>query len=138
MARSQSLAAALAATAAIVLSSLLYKRKCDRLDARVRELEAYLAAAAEKAAAERRGRVRAQQSLRVALSEQERRSDEAAPAKAPAPASYPMAPIGAVQSCFSTRNDTPRQPLVVPLARATVALDLARVPVGALEGVASY
>ncbi|CAN6167020.1 unnamed protein product [Urochloa humidicola] len=133
-------AAALAATAAaIVLSSLLYRRKCGRLAARVRELEAALAAAGEKAASERRGRVRAQKSLRKALSEQEPRSDEARPTKAAAaPASYPMVPIGTVQSCFSTRNGTPRQPLVVTLARATVALDPARVPAAALEGLASY
>lgn len=49
-----------------------------------------------------------------------------------------MAPIGTVQSCFSTRNGTPRQPLVVPLARATVVLDPARVPAEALEGLATY
>lgn len=39
----------------------LYSRRCRRLATRVRELEASLAAATEKAAAERRGRVRAQQ-----------------------------------------------------------------------------
>ncbi|XP_066399460.1 uncharacterized protein [Miscanthus floridulus] len=140
MAPPRSLAgAAIAATAAaIVLSCLLYRRKCARLAARVREVEASLAVAAEKVAAERRGRVRAQQSLRRALSQQESRSDEARPAKAAAPASYPLAPIGTVQSCFSTRNGTPRQPLVVTLARATVALDPARVPAAALEGLASY
>ncbi|KAG8050147.1 hypothetical protein GUJ93_ZPchr0009g784 [Zizania palustris] len=66
------LAATLAAAAAVaaILSSLLYRRKCGGLATRVRELEASLAAATEKAAAERRGRVRAQQSLRRALSEQ--------------------------------------------------------------------
>ena len=42
-------------------AGLLFRRKCGRLAARVRELEAALAAAAEKAASERRGRVRAQQ-----------------------------------------------------------------------------
>ncbi|KAF8695338.1 hypothetical protein HU200_037568 [Digitaria exilis] len=134
-------AAALVATAAaVVLSSVLYRRKCGRLAARVRELEAALAAATEKAASERRGRVRAQQSLRRAVSEQEPRSDEARPAMAAAAAqgSYPMAPIGTVQSCFSTRNGTPRQPLVVTLARATVAFDPARVPAAALEGLANY
>ncbi|KAK8459826.1 hypothetical protein SEVIR_2G220700v4 [Setaria viridis] len=139
--RSLAAAALVATAAAVVLSSLLYRRKCGRLAARVRELEAALAVAAEKAASERRGRVRAQQSLRRALSEQEPRPDEARPVKAAAaaaPASYPMAPIGTVQSCFSTRNGTPRQPLVVTLARATVALDPARVPAAALEGLASY
>ncbi|XP_021308024.1 uncharacterized protein LOC8060284 isoform X2 [Sorghum bicolor] len=136
--RSLAGAAIAAAAAAIVLSCLFYRRKCARLAARVREVEASLVAAAEKVAAERRGRVRAQQSLRRALSQQEPRSDEARPAKATAPASYPLAPIGTVQSCFSTRNGTPRQPLVVTLARATVALDPARVPAAALEGLASY
>jgi hypothetical protein len=42
-------------------TGLFYRRKCARLAARVRELEASLAVTAEKAAAERRGRVRAQQ-----------------------------------------------------------------------------
>ncbi|KAM0880694.1 hypothetical protein ACQ4PT_033395 [Festuca glaucescens] len=137
MARWQSLAAlAAAATATAVLSGLLYRRKCARLTARVRELEDSLADAAEKAAAERRGRVRAQQSLRKALSERGAIPDKEKPSKAAA--SYSMVPIGTVQSCFSTRNGTPRQPLVVPLARATVVLDPARVPAAALEGLASY
>ena len=39
--------------------------------------------------------------------------------------------------CFC-RNGTPRQPLVVPLARATVVLNPARVAAEALEGLASY
>lgn len=139
MAPPRSLAgAAIAATAAaIILSCLFYRRKCARLAARVRELEASLAVTAEKAAAERRGRVRAQQSLR-ALSQLEPGSDEARPTKAAASASYPLAPIGTVESCFSTRNGTPRQPLVVTLARATLVLDPARVPAAALEGLASY
>ncbi|VAI32634.1 unnamed protein product [Triticum turgidum subsp. durum] len=136
MARLQSFAALAAAAAAAVLAGLLYRRRCSRLTARVRELEDSLADAVEKAAAERRGRVRAQQSLRRALSEQGTSPDKGKPAKAPA--SYPMAPIGTVQSCFSTRNGTPRQPLVVPLARATVVLNPARVAAEALEGLASY
>ncbi|KQJ90318.1 hypothetical protein BRADI_4g30797v3 [Brachypodium distachyon] len=138
MGRSLCLAAlvAAAAGAAAVLSGLLYRRKCDHLAARVRELEDSLANAVEKAAAERRGRIRTQQSLRRALSEQEASPGLVKPAKAPA--SYPMAPIGTVQSCFSTRNGTPRQPLVVPLARATVAINPARVAAEALEGLATY
>ncbi|XP_047049964.1 uncharacterized protein LOC124655040 [Lolium rigidum] len=139
MARWQSLAAlaaAATATAVLSVSGLLYRRKCARLTARVRELEDSLADAAEKAAAERRGRVRAQQSLRKALSEQGETQDKEKPSKAAA--SYPMVPIGTVQSCFSTRNGTPRQPLVVPLARATVVLDPARVPAAAIEGLTSY
>ena len=115
-------------TNAPICAGLLYRRKCARLTARVRELEDALADAAEKAAAERRGRVRAQQvgpprsssiykprlhisshiaqlrpwqSLRKALSEQGASPDKVNTAKAVA--SYPMAPIGTVQSCFSTR-----------------------------------
>ena len=43
-----------------------------------------------------------------------------------------------VYVCRFCRNGTPRQPLVVPLARATVVLNPARVPAEALEGLASY
>ncbi|XP_020107766.1 uncharacterized protein LOC109723710 isoform X1 [Ananas comosus] len=49
-----------------------------------------------------------------------------------------MNPIGVVQSCFSTRNGTPRQPLLVPLARACLVLDPTRVPAEGLEGLADY
>lgn len=35
---------------------------------------------------------------------------------------YPMKPIGWVTSCFSQRNGTPRQPLLVPSARSIVQL----------------
>ncbi len=35
---------------------------------------------------------------------------------------YPMRPIGVAQSCFSRRNGTPRQPQLVPAARAVVTL----------------
>lgn len=52
--------------------------------------------------------------------------------------SYPMAPIGIIQSCFSTRNGTPRQPLVVPFARACLTFDSARVPPASLEGLEEY
>ncbi|XP_071725230.1 uncharacterized protein [Rutidosis leptorrhynchoides] len=51
---------------------------------------------------------------------------------------YPMAPIAIIRSCFSTRNGTPRQPLVVPLARARLMFDTARVPPASLEGLEAY
>ena len=35
---------------------------------------------------------------------------------------YPLRPIGTLQSVFSQRNGTPRQPLLVPLARARLKL----------------
>ncbi|GER38049.1 Nef-associated protein [Striga asiatica] len=45
-----------------------------------------------------------------------------------------MAPIAVVRSCFSTRNGTPRQPLLVPLAKASLIFDSARVRVPRLKG----
>nr|XP_043621733.1 tRNA (adenine(37)-N6)-methyltransferase isoform X2 [Erigeron canadensis] len=51
---------------------------------------------------------------------------------------YPMAAIGIIQSCFSTRNGTPRQPLIVPLARAQLMFDVSRVPPASLEGLEEY
>ncbi|XP_072987861.1 uncharacterized protein [Typha latifolia] len=123
--------AAISAAAAFASISI-YRRKRRRLSSRVRELEASLEASLEKGAAERRGRVRAQQALRKALAQQSIDGSKQASL------SYPMAPIGTVQSCFSTRNGTPRQPLVVPLARACLVLDPGRVPAEALEGLANY
>ncbi|EPS71163.1 hypothetical protein M569_03594, partial [Genlisea aurea] len=97
---------------------------------RIRGLEGQLKSALEKCAAERQGRIRAQQSLREALS---RTSCDT-----PGSCLYPMAPIGVVHSCFSTRNGTPRQALLVPLARATLKFDSSRVPEASLEGIEGY
>lgn len=35
---------------------------------------------------------------------------------------FPLRPIGILRSCFSRRNGTPRQPLLVPAARAALTL----------------
>lgn len=35
---------------------------------------------------------------------------------------FQLRPIGTVRSCFSKRNGTPRQPLLVPAARAVLTL----------------
>ncbi|XP_076904029.1 uncharacterized protein LOC143559289 [Bidens hawaiensis] len=51
---------------------------------------------------------------------------------------YPMSPIGTIRSCFSTRNGTPRQPLIVPLARARLTFDASLVPPASLEGLEEY
>ena len=50
---------------------------------------------------------------------------------------FPMRPIGILRSCFTRRNGTPRQPLLVPAARARLAL---RPELGAefLEGLQQY
>ncbi|PKA65445.1 hypothetical protein AXF42_Ash005779 [Apostasia shenzhenica] len=135
------LAAAVAATAVISLaaaffSASFYSRRARFLYFRVQELEASLKASVEKAASERRGRVRAQQALREALIRQS--SNDPMISASVSASSYPMAPIGFVQSCFATRNGTPRQPLLVPLSRACLVFDPSRVPPDALDGLAEY
>ncbi|XP_042446312.1 uncharacterized protein LOC122031237 [Zingiber officinale] len=121
------------ATAAVAVAASLHRRRAQQLESRIRELEVSLAAALEKSASERRGRTRAQQALRKVLTEQN--SDGF---KQVAASAYPMTPIGTIRSCFSTRNGTPRQPLLVPLARACLVFDSGRVPTAALEGLAEY
>ncbi|XP_011018134.1 PREDICTED: uncharacterized protein LOC105121265 isoform X1 [Populus euphratica] len=117
-----------ASTAAI---SLYFCRKKSKvLYSKIQELEISLNSCMQKSAAERKGRIRAQQDLRKTLAQPKSENLEQA--------SYPMTPIGVVQSCFSTRNGTPRQPLLVPLARACLVFDSARVPPASLEGLVEY
>lgn len=96
----------------------------------MRDLEISLKSSLEKCAAERQGRIRAQQALRKAIVQPKSDNMEMT--------SYPMRPIAIIQSCFSTRNGTPRQPLLVPLARACLIFDSARVPPASLEGLGEY
>lgn len=90
----------------------------------------------EKAASERRGRVRAQQDLRNAVAQQS--SDIPSIMRPDSLASYPMSPIGVVKSCFATRNGTPRQPVLVPHSRACLVFDSRRVQSDALDGLTEY
>ncbi|CAI9276304.1 unnamed protein product [Lactuca saligna] len=46
---------------------------------------------------------------------------------------YPMAFIAIIKSYFSTRNGTPRQPLIANLARALFTFDTSCVPPSSLE-----
>ncbi|XP_017983823.1 PREDICTED: uncharacterized protein LOC18589121 isoform X2 [Theobroma cacao] len=113
------------------LSVFIYRKKWVESDSKVKELQKSLNSALEKCAAERQGRIRAQQALRKAVVAQPKCENSEM-------TSYPMAPIGVIQSCFSTRNGTPRQPLLVPLARACLVFDSARVPPASLEGLEEY
>ncbi|KAL6012326.1 hypothetical protein ACLOJK_002811 [Asimina triloba] len=127
-------AAAFSAVAAAAAFSVgIWRGKSRGLKSRIRELESSLKASLDKAAAERQGRIRAQQLWNSALrkSLEQHGSDKSM-------ASFPMIPIAMVQSCFSTRNGTPRQPLIVPLARACLVLDTSRAPPEALQGLAEY
>lgn len=94
-------------------------------------------------AAERAGRIRAQRALR----ELQLRGAQPAPADATAqpllppspsaPAPIPFVPIGILRSCFSDRRGTPRQPLLVPHARAHLRLRPG-LPPACLEGLAGF
>ncbi|KAK4367111.1 hypothetical protein RND71_014991 [Anisodus tanguticus] len=90
-------------------------------------------AALQNCGAERQGRIRAQQALRKVANSNDSNN------------SYPLAPIAITWSCFSQvalifviRNGTPRQPLIVPLARACLVFDPTRVPPASLEGLEGY
>ncbi|KAL7193726.1 hypothetical protein ACSBR2_025362 [Camellia fascicularis] len=122
--------ATISASAAISVYFGRRKSSFDVTENKIRELEASLKSSLEKCNAERQGRIRAQQALRKSLVQTKSDNLEWT--------SYPMAPIAIVQSCFSTRNGTPRQPLLVPLARARLLFDPVRVPPASLEGLEEY
>ncbi|XP_062078582.1 uncharacterized protein LOC133783066 [Humulus lupulus] len=126
------LALAIAALSAstTAFSVILWKRKSRLLETKIRELQNSLNSSLDNCAAERQGRIRAQQALRNTLAQPKLENTELT--------SYPMTPIGTIQSCFSTRNGTPRQPLLVPLARACLVFDSSRVPPASLEGLGDY
>ena len=52
----------------------------------------------------------------------ERESSKEQPSDSTVRETYPMQPIGHLQSCFTKRSGTPRQPLLVPAARARLVL----------------
>ncbi|XP_022755383.1 uncharacterized protein LOC111303404 [Durio zibethinus] len=125
------LAVAAVFSASSAISFYIWKKKWVESDSKMKELQKSLNSALEKCAAERQGRIRAQQALRKAIVAEAKSENLEM-------TSYPMAPIGIIQSCFSTRNGTPRQPLLVPLARACLVFDSARVPPASLEGLEEY
>ncbi|KAK1399853.1 TsaA-like domain-containing protein [Heracleum sosnowskyi] len=112
------------------ISVYLWTKKSRQVELELKQLELSLKVSVDKCAAERQGRIRAQQDLRKALLNSKSEKLELA--------SYPMSPIATIQSCFSTRNGTPRQPLLVPLARATLIFDSAQAPPASLEGLEEY
>jgi len=89
--------------------------------------------------AERRGRIKAEKGLRSNLLSAPAAGPSAAPVtpSAKGVVAYPLTPVGTLRSCFSQRNGTPRQPLLVPAARAEVVLR-AGMPPDILEGITQY
>ena len=51
---------------------------------------------------------------------------------------YPLRPIGTLRSCFSARNGTPRQPLLVSSARSYLEMRPELCNSGALDGLEQY
>ncbi|KAJ7294912.1 hypothetical protein O6H91_Y224800 [Diphasiastrum complanatum] len=125
-----SLAVAVTAAVAAAFAGRQWRNKCKQLEKKLMELESDLEVASQQRSAERTGRIRAQRELRNGLVSKDLNICNAS--------AYPMTPIGHVRSCFSTRNGTPRQPLLVPLARACLTLSPGGVPPPALEGLDQY
>lgn len=123
--------ATVSASAAISVYFWSKRREGERdlNDKLIKELEKSLKESIEKCAAERQGRIRAQQELRKAMLQPKTDKLET---------TYPLSPIAIIRSCFSTRNGTPRQPLIVPLARARLMFDATRVPPASLMGLEEY
>lgn len=119
-----------AAAATVAVSAFSVQEWKKLLSRRIAELEEQLATAHKQRHAERMGRIRGQRELRQALlnSKDEKSGN----------ASYPMTPIGLIRSCFSTRNGTPRQPMLVTTARASLVLSSKNVAAEALDGLSQY
>lgn len=72
---------------------------------------------------ERQGRIRAEQELRRLKSQQiGENASSSINGEVCEQTCYPLKPIGVLRSCFTNRNGTPRQPLLVQSARAVVTL----------------
>eukprot|EP00898_Chlorokybus_atmophyticus_P001256 jgi/Chlat1/2130/Chrsp17S08741 len=119
-------AAILAATAYAGFAQSVAVSKAQR---RVSQLEAALEVEQTQRAAERAARIRAQKELK-----------EARLGNAPGEQAFPFVPIGVLRTCYTTRNGTPRQPLLVPLARARLRLNTGPlgVPPACLEGLEQF
>ncbi|RHN64795.1 putative TsaA-like domain-containing protein [Medicago truncatula] len=96
----------LSAAISISISAYIFNRKCNALKSKIHELELSLKSCSDNCASERQGRIRAQQMLRKQLTQPKSENLNLT--------YYPMIPIGTIHSCFSTRNGTPRQPLLHP------------------------
>ncbi|GMH44363.1 hypothetical protein BSKO_12297 [Bryopsis sp. KO-2023] len=101
----------------------------------VEELKAALDICKDEHQAERRGRIRAEQDLREIRLRQS--SSPSAVEAGEAHDKFLVDAIGVVKSCFSQRNGTPRQPLLVPSALAKVTL-APGIPRDALDGLSQY
>ncbi|CAL8461760.1 g1291 [Coccomyxa elongata] len=110
---------------------MYYWGRCRRkiAEASIADIKRALDLQVAARSAERTGRIRVEKRLREQLS---------APLNSAGPeGAFPFQPIGYLQSCFSQRNGTPRQPLLACNARAKLVLR-PDIPVGCLEGLEQY
>ncbi|EFJ24236.1 hypothetical protein SELMODRAFT_271086 [Selaginella moellendorffii] len=115
---------------ALLIQVWRLKRKCVKLELKLVESDDALQISQKQRAEERTGRIRAQRDLRKNLMQCN------VIGKTPT-SSFPMTPIGYMRSCYSTRNGTPRQPLLVTLAKSRLVLS-SGVPAAALDGIEQY
>ena len=90
--------------------------------------------------AERMGRIRAEQAnkhLQLELVQKAALGGEAEGSKSETSWCLPLKPIGFINSVFSTRNGTPRQPHLVEAARCALTL-ASDVHASSLEGLEGY
>ncbi|KAL6763893.1 TsaA-like domain-containing protein [Haematococcus lacustris] len=158
-------AVSVACCLAAIAVSVRLARFLQALRAQLRETKAALKQECVKRASDRTGRIRAEQEvlrLQLHLANQTRNQEPATQAPGSKaynegssstdtegssssrlggppvlPVGYFMKPIGHIQSCFSQRNGTPRQPQLVPAARCRLLL-APDIPADCLEGLADY
>lgn len=94
----------------------------------------------EERRSERQGRTKAERELRelqLQLAQSTGTTDEPSNELDFRNIAFPLRPIGILRSCFSRRNGTPRQPLLVPAARAALTLR-PELNSGFFEGLKQY
>ncbi len=97
------------ASGMLTLALSVYNRSLGR---RLRQSREEVEILTNERRSERAGRIRAEKKLRDSTVARDKQAPEA----------WPLKPIGTIRSCFSQRNGTPRQPMLVTSARCTLAL----------------
>lgn len=115
--------------AAFIAQTALHLAHRASLRAKLRGKEGEVAALAQERRDERLGRTKAERALRELQMRVGQQQGGTLAGEQPSLAAkdllqvpFPMRPVGVLRSCFSRRNGTPRQPLLVPAARAVLTL----------------
>ena len=108
-ARSQLCQLPVLASGMLTLALSVYNRSLQR---RLRQSREEVELLSKERRSERAGRIRAEKNLRDVTMGPDKQALDA----------WPFKPIGTIRSCFSQRNGTPRQPMLVSSARCTLTL----------------